>query len=691
MTKKTTRIIAVILVVLMCLSMLPLMASAENENQTPELPANPVNENQTPELPANPVNENQTPELPANPVNENQTPELPANPEEEKQEGEEKQESEEKETVCEHAWDEGKVTKEATCTEKGEKTFTCTKCEATKTEEIAALGHDFKDGTCTRCNTAETFLAGDTKLQVSILGSGTVFVDGEEHAESFEMDVNFEDVIAFTFDPADGSAIRGLNVDGAAAPVVSSLSYTVEPGKESNAVSVTFDTLKVVAVETEEQKDLDVFDPAFPSDETASERTTISVYDVSLVWASDDGELLPEQKALLSGDPVTVALDFFYYDGADKDHANTSVWHQKADKTLEKISKVTDLGNKVRFTQPDNSFSLFAVLSTPVDFTGKVTLSGKTNVGQTLKASISGTNNTGVMSISRWTREDEAGNEETIPDANKINYTLTIADIGKKIRCYVKSSVELGEVASDPTAPISAVPLLTVDLRAINENNPNFPYARGGVVSGVLPGMEYADNAAFNNAKDVTEADVTDAGVYAIKDLASGNWYVRVKTPLGATRPYDYATVYVDTYYTVDVGPGDSVSGNRANVTAKIGGSTEAPWITGDTSLDKVFLVEPGDTLSLTITTTKKDYRINRTVTYNLATGSETSKSVNSTSTTLSVATIRAPYAVDVYVGTTGSTTGDNSHLGFWTTAAVLSAMAIGAAVTIAKKKLWEK
>lgn len=39
-----------------------------------------------------------------------------------------------------HIWDEGVVTKEATATEKGEKTYTCTVCQTTKIEEIAALG-----------------------------------------------------------------------------------------------------------------------------------------------------------------------------------------------------------------------------------------------------------------------------------------------------------------------------------------------------------------------------------------------------------------------------------------------------------------------------------------------------------------------------------------------------------------------
>lgn len=52
-----------------------------------------------------------------------------------------------------HDWDEGKVTKEPTCTEKGEKTFTCKRdANHTKTEELAALGHDCAHGRCKRCD-----------------------------------------------------------------------------------------------------------------------------------------------------------------------------------------------------------------------------------------------------------------------------------------------------------------------------------------------------------------------------------------------------------------------------------------------------------------------------------------------------------------------------------------------------------
>ena len=40
-----------------------------------------------------------------------------------------------------HTWDSGKITKEATCTVQGVKTYTCTICKTTKTEDVAATGH----------------------------------------------------------------------------------------------------------------------------------------------------------------------------------------------------------------------------------------------------------------------------------------------------------------------------------------------------------------------------------------------------------------------------------------------------------------------------------------------------------------------------------------------------------------------
>ena len=40
-----------------------------------------------------------------------------------------------------HTWNDGEVTKPSTCTDPGVKTYTCTKCGATRTEELPATGH----------------------------------------------------------------------------------------------------------------------------------------------------------------------------------------------------------------------------------------------------------------------------------------------------------------------------------------------------------------------------------------------------------------------------------------------------------------------------------------------------------------------------------------------------------------------
>lgn len=53
-----------------------------------------------------------------------------------------------------HSYDAGVVTKEATCTEDGVKTFTC-ECGDSYTEVITATGHSFNNGTCTECGEAD--------------------------------------------------------------------------------------------------------------------------------------------------------------------------------------------------------------------------------------------------------------------------------------------------------------------------------------------------------------------------------------------------------------------------------------------------------------------------------------------------------------------------------------------------------
>lgn len=74
--------------------------------------------------------------------------------------------------IHDHSWDAGKVTKSATCTKDGEKTYTCSGCGETKTEVIKATGHKMgawktvasattqkagrQERSCTVCNYKET-------------------------------------------------------------------------------------------------------------------------------------------------------------------------------------------------------------------------------------------------------------------------------------------------------------------------------------------------------------------------------------------------------------------------------------------------------------------------------------------------------------------------------------------------------
>ena len=84
----------------------------------------------------------------------------------------------------EHTWNQGEVVKEATCTEDGERKYTCTICKMTKTEAISATGHERseevrnqKEATC-----EEEGYTGDIccKKCGEILQRGTV-TDKKEH------------------------------------------------------------------------------------------------------------------------------------------------------------------------------------------------------------------------------------------------------------------------------------------------------------------------------------------------------------------------------------------------------------------------------------------------------------------------------------------------------------------------------
>ena len=88
-----------------------------------------------------------------------------------------------------HEWDNGKITRNPTCTKAGEKVYTCAECSKTKTEEISATGHDFvrheaKAPTCTEIgwNAYDTCKNCDYTSYVEIKASGHDFVHHDPKA-----------------------------------------------------------------------------------------------------------------------------------------------------------------------------------------------------------------------------------------------------------------------------------------------------------------------------------------------------------------------------------------------------------------------------------------------------------------------------------------------------------------------------
>ena len=102
-----------------------------------------------------------------------------------------------------HNWDEGVVTKEPTCTETGIKTYTCTECNGTKTEEIPALGHtwsswtttseatvfakEVQKRTCSVCKTTETREIGNKLKATMKVSANTVPLKVKQSIRNFKV------------------------------------------------------------------------------------------------------------------------------------------------------------------------------------------------------------------------------------------------------------------------------------------------------------------------------------------------------------------------------------------------------------------------------------------------------------------------------------------------------------------------
>lgn len=110
---------------------------------------------------------------------------------------------------CEHEYDNGKITKEPTCTEEGEKTFICTLCEETKVESVPLIEHSYREEitkeptfeeegektfTCETCGDSytESIPVRDDKVVVTVISKTNLEEDYNVGRYSDRVEFGFE-------------------------------------------------------------------------------------------------------------------------------------------------------------------------------------------------------------------------------------------------------------------------------------------------------------------------------------------------------------------------------------------------------------------------------------------------------------------------------------------------------------------
>lgn len=146
-----------------------------------------------------------------------------------------------------HTWNDGVVTTPATCTAAGVKTYTCTVCGATKTEEIPATGHNYNNGVCSNCHdkqpevvaTEKAWDALDAKLAEIKGNNGAVLVTAKRDGTAYTLLLDVDAIQSGT--PAfENDFLSGLATKLKAALDSSFGSYTLSVDNQNVYTSGTF-------------------------------------------------------------------------------------------------------------------------------------------------------------------------------------------------------------------------------------------------------------------------------------------------------------------------------------------------------------------------------------------------------------------------------------------------------------------
>lgn len=569
--------------------------------------------------------------------------------------------------------------KDPTCTEVGWDAYeSCERCDYTGYVEKPALGHDWLDGVCTRCEeacahaeyreglctvcgakepVAALLRAPDANLEtvsltVTITGEGSVtlgekaLVSGE--AESVEKGA----AVSLTFTPAEGWELASLTVNGEETACTGT--WSCEALEEDAALALSFRLAPLVTVNPgyvvpDELKENEAYNTvekieaamlakareAFPE---AGDKLQVFPYDITA--AMPDGSALPEKVSFLLAYPEGLnAKDFDY-----------AIFHLKNDGTLETLSAdAQDDG----IHSSSGSFSPVALAAALKDaeentLSVSITPAEDVTVGTKLSAIV-----TPEGSQVRYLWSD--GEKDLGTEAE---YTVTEADVGKPITCTVTEDTEENprsatsnavtptEPEPEPPEPPEPPAGLKTTQNVVTVNG---GLSEKGVVSGTTADMEYAVSPDAESWTPVTGTSFSVS--------KPGTYYVRYKAtdtvPAGKTAS---VTVKEDAYYTI-------------STRVLYGHGSIKPMKTLATDADGNYLVKAGDDVVFVFTGSR-----NYSVASVRVDGTDAG-----TARTYTFKNVREPYELGVgfkYTGI-GPRTGDGSRIELWCGAEALSLLAL--------------
>lgn len=262
-----------------------------------------------------------------------------------------------------------KITKEPTCTDKGEKSFTCS-CGDSYTETVEALGHDVVDGACSRCDYVEPSLPSHTHSYTASTVTATCTTAGKTIYTCGCGDTYSEEIKALGHDMKDGNCTRCDYTTNP--PEEEKPSTSVDPSEEESSKEETKPSTSEPESSKEETKPTESSTANTTTNNTTSSSTTANTAPNSNATANNQpsnnevnneepsGELLqplvPEGQSTITQAPSTNLTPHSIYD-PEESEASAEEKLQTVQINMNE-STVLDAGKLARVREDDKKLQL---------------------------------------------------------------------------------------------------------------------------------------------------------------------------------------------------------------------------------------------------------------------------------------------------------------------------------------------